>query len=483
MPAAVAVPPAEPAADHRRLLVAEDMADARESLQQMLHLSLGLPVDTAVDGAEALKMLRDRPYSVLVTDLRMPKMSGMKLIETIRGDGLGVTTIVTTGHGGVAEAVEAMRFGAYDFLVKPADPQHLSLLVQRALGERALRDEVDALKAELGGRHAFRNVLSKSRKMAEVFDLITGIADTNSTVLILGETGTGKEQVARAIHDASSSRRSGPFVAVNCAALPESLMESELFGHEKGSFTGAGGMRKGRFELANGGTLFLDEIGDLPFPVQVKLLRVLQERRIERVGGHTPIDLDVRVVAATHQPLEKLIAEKKFREDLYFRLNVIRVDLPPLRDRPEDIPLLVEHFCRRYARPGQSPPAVNADAMQVLLKCDWPGNIRQLENAVERAAALSRDGQIQPKHLPPDVGGKKTADGKPHPYQVDLARHLPDQLAELIAAFELRYLKRALRKTRGHVGKCAAMSGLSRRSITDKIGQYGIDKEQFKTEG
>ena len=408
MPAPAVPPTVAPAspgtvtlpADTRRLLVAEDLADARESLQELLHLSLGLPVDSAVDGQEALQLLRSRPYSVLVTDLRMPKMGGMKLIESVRSEGLGVTTIVTTGHGGVSEAVEAMRNGAYDFLVKPADPQHLCLVVKRALEERELRDEVAALRAELGGRNAFRNVLSKSPRMAEVFDLVASVADTNSTVLILGETGTGKEQVARALHDASSSRRPGAFVAVNCAALPESLMESELFGHEKGSFTGAAGQRKGRFEAANGGTLFLDEIGDLPFPVQVKLLRVLQERRIERVGGHQPIDLDVRVVAATHQPLEKLIAEKKFREDLYFRLNVIRIDLPPLRERPEDIPLLVEHFCQKYARPGQPPPQVTAEAMDVLLRYRWPGNVRQLENAVERACATVRNGQIEKDHLP-----------------------------------------------------------------------------------
>jgi DNA-binding NtrC family response regulator len=472
--------PAIPTApdDTRRLLVAEDLADARESLQQLLHLSVGLPVDVAVDGKEALELLRSRPYSVLVTDLQMPKVNGMKVIEAIKAEGLGVTTIVTTGHGGVTEAVQAMRDGAYDFLVKPADPQHLCLLVKRALDERALRDEVAALRAELGDRRAFRNVLSKSGKMAEVFEVVASVADTNSTVLILGETGTGKEQVARALHDASSGHRPGPFVAVNCAALPEALMESELFGHEKGSFTGAAGQRKGRFENANGGTLFLDEIGDMPFPVQVKLLRVLQERRIERVGGSQPIDLDVRVVAATHQPLETLIQKGKFREDLYYRLNVVRIDLPPLRERLEDIPLLVQHFTQKYARPGVT-MRVSPEAMEALLKCEWPGNVRQLENAVERACVTARDGTIETKHLPPEVGGRTQGNGK-NPFQVDLARPLPDQMAEITATFEERYLRRALKKSRGHVGRCAEISGLSRRSITDKITQYGIDKSQFK---
>ena len=464
----------------QRILVAEDLADARQQLQQLLQLSLGLEVDAAADGAEALKMLRARPYSVLVTDLRMPKMDGIQLIDAIRADALPVTVIVTTGHGGVTDAVHAVRQGAYDFLTKPADPQQLCLLVKRALEERALRDEVIALRSKLQSARSFQNVLSKSGKMADVFDLIGHIADTASTVLILGETGSGKEQVARAIHQASAAHREGPFVAVNCAALPETLMESELFGHEKGSFTGAAGQRKGRFEHANGGTLFLDEIGDLPAPVQVKLLRVLQDRKIERVGGNQPIDLDVRVIAATHQPVEKLVKDGKFREDLFYRLNVIRIDLPPLRERPEDIPLLAEHFCQKYARPGQPPPQVTPEAMQVLLRCPWPGNVRQLENAIERACVTARDGMIGPEHLPPDVG-HKGGESK-SPFQVDLTRPLTDQLAEITRAFEERYLRRALRKTRGHVGKCAKLTGLSRRSVTEKIAQYKIDKEEFKGE-
>jgi DNA-binding NtrC family response regulator len=407
----------------------------------------------------------------------MPNRNGLQLIEAIKAENLPVTVIVTTGHGGVQEAVQAMQMGAYDFLTKTADPQHLCLLVKRALAERTLRDEVLALRAELQGRRSFQNVLSKSPKMADIFDLITNVSDTISTVLILGETGTGKEQVARAVHQSSAAHRPGGFVAVNCAALPETLMESELFGHEKGSFTGAAGQRKGRFEHAQGGTLFLDEIGDLPLPVQVKLLRVLQERRIERVGGNQPIDLDVRVIAATHQSLEKLVKEGKFREDLFYRLNVIRIDLPPLRERVEDIPLLAEHFCQKYSRPSQQPVRISPEAMQVLLKCEWPGNVRQLENAIERACVTVRDGEIRPAHLPSDVA--RRADGK-HPFQVDLSRPLPVQLAELTQAFEERYLRRALRRTRGHVGKCAKITGLSRRSVTDKIAQFKINKEEFK---
>jgi DNA-binding NtrC family response regulator len=472
--------PSVPTGPPQRVLVVEDLEDTRASLQELLQLSLGLEVDTAEDGGKALALLREKPYSLVITDLRMPKVSGMKLIETIQAEKIPVTIIVTTGHGSIKDAVEAMRMGAYDFLTKPPEPQHLCLLVKRALQNRALQDEVVALRQQLQGRHAFQNVLSKSPRMHDVFELVGQIADTISTVLIRGETGTGKEQVARAIHQASASLRPGPFVAVNCGALNENLLESELFGHEKGSYTGADRRRVGRFELAHQGTLFLDEIGDVPMSMQIKLLRVLQERRFERVGGAEPIDVDVRVIAATHQEMEKLVRDGKFREDLYYRLNVVRIDIPPLRDRPEDIPVLVAHFCDKFKRPGQKPPTVSPEAMDVLLKCPWPGNVRQLENAIERACVTARDGIIAPKNLPPDVGHR--AEGKPHPFQVDLTRALPDQLAEITTEFEKRYLRKALKRTRGHVGNCAKISGLSRRSITDKIAQYEIKKEDFKKE-
>lgn len=473
--------PAELPPPPQRILVVEDLEDTRNSLQTLLRLGLKpqpIEVDTAEDGQKALVLLQERPYSLVITDLRMPRIDGMKLMHEIQARKLPSTIIVTTGHGTVPEAVEAMRLGAYDFLVKPPEPQRLVLLVKRALRERALQDEVAALREQVHGRHTFLNVLSKSPKMHDVFELISQISDTTSTVLIIGETGTGKEQVARAIHDTSLDRRPGQFVPVNCAALPETLLEAELFGHEKGAYTGADRKRIGRFEQADKGTLFLDEVGDIPLPMQVKLLRVLQERRFERLGG-TPIEVDVRVVAATHQDLEILVREGKFREDLYFRLNVVRIDLPPLRERPEDIPVLVTHFIRKFARPGHPLPQVSDEAMDILKKGHWPGNIRQLENAIERACITARDGVIRPLNLPPDLGGKVEVKS---PFQVDLSRQLPEQLAELTAAFEKRYLRKALRRTRGHVGKCATITGLSRRSITDKIALYKIDKDEFKKE-
>jgi len=472
--------PSVPSATNQRILVVEDLEDARHTLQELLQVSLKLEVDAAEDGAAGLVMLRQKPYSLVITDLRMPKFGGMKLIEAIQAEKIPVTVIVTTGHGSIKDAVDAMRMGAYDFLTKPPDPQHLILLVKRALEQRSLLDEVTHLRQQLGERHAFQNVLSRSPKMYDVFELIGHIADTTSTVLIRGETGTGKEQVARAIHQASDPHRGGPFVAVNCGALNENLLESELFGHEKGSFTSADKKKIGRFEMAHGGTLFLDEIGDVPMSMQIKLLRVLQERKFERVGGTESIEVDVRIIAATHQDMEKLVKEKKFREDLYFRLNVIPINLPPLRDRPEDIPVLVSHFCVKFARPGQKPPALSPEALAVLQKAPWPGNVRQLENAIERACVTARDGVIRTKDLPPDIG--RRPDGGKSPFQVDLTRKLPEQLAELTAAFEKKYITRALRRTRGHVGKCAKITGLSRRSITDKISQYEIDKSEFKSD-
>jgi DNA-binding NtrC family response regulator len=471
-----AKPEAPPALPGQRVLVVEDLDDARSSLQQLLKLSLGLEVDVAEDGEKGLQKLLERPYSLIVTDLRMPRLGGMKLIEQVQQRKIPVTVIVTTGHGSINDAVQAMRMGAYDFLTKPADPQHLCLIVERALRERALQDEVAQLRQQLAGNHSFQNVLSRNQRMMDIFELIGQVAESSSTVLIQGETGTGKEQIARAIHQASSRSRQGALVAINCAAMPETLLESELFGHEKGSFTGAAGQRRGRFEMADGGTLFLDEVGDVPMSMQVKLLRVLQERKFERVGGSQTIEIDVRVIAATNRPLEKLVRDGTFREDLYYRLNVIKIELPPLRERTEDIPVLAAHFTQKFARHGKT-PEISAEAMDILTKFPWPGNVRQLENAIERACVTARDGVILPAHLPADISGRK--EGKPMP-PVDLARPLPEQLTELTAAFEERYLRRALKKTRGHVGKCAKISGLSRRSITDKIAQYNIDKDAYK---
>ena len=313
--------------------------------------------------------------------------------------------------------------------------------------------------------------------MLALFDLIRNVAETSTTVLIEGETGTGKEQVARAIHQASLPFRPGPMVAVNCAALPETLLESELFGHEKGAFTGAVTQRKGRFELAHGGTLLLDEVGDIPAAMQAKLLRVLQERRFERVGGTESLEADVRVVAATNRPLARLVKRGRLRKDLYYRLNVVKLELPPLRERPEDIPLLAEHFAGKYARPGEGPVTFTPETMDLLLSHGWPGNIRELENVVERACVVSQDRVIGPERLVIDFANQPRAGRFP----VDLRRPLGEYLKEVVSQVERQYIRKALRKTHGHVGRCARLCGLSRRCVTNKLAQYQIDKDDFKT--
>lgn len=462
----------------RRVLIVEDNATARKQIEIFLENDPDLSVDSVANGADALKAIREKAYSIIVTDLKMPQLDGLQLLEEVQRNPEPASVIITTGYGTIDDAVQAMRLGATDFLTKPINLEHLRLVVHRALRDRALQDEVASLRRKLLEQFSFQSILSKSPRMHDVFELISHVAQTNSTVLIDGETGTGKELVARAVHG-SSSRRASPFVAVNCAALPESLLESELFGHEKGAFTSAIGQRKGRFEMAHGGTLFLDEVGEIPLPMQAKLLRVLQERRFERVGGSQTIEVDVRMVAATNRDLLRLAKDGKFREDLYYRLNVVKIDLPPLRERAEDIPLLATHFVQKFSPPGSSPKLICPEAMEALLQHRWPGNIRELENAIERACVTSREDIIRPENLPSEI---LNAPRQGYHIPVDLSRPLAEQIADLTAAFEERYLRRALRKTRGHIGRTAQLMGLSRRTITDKIAHYGIDKSEFKRE-
>jgi DNA-binding NtrC family response regulator len=361
-------------------------------------------------------------------------------------------------------------------LTKPVDVDHLQLVINRALRERAMQDELASLRRELQSKYSFHNILSKNPRMHAMFELINNVGHSNTTILIEGETGTGKEQVARAVH-ATAHHRDGPFVAINCAALPENLLESELFGHEKGAFTSAIGQRRGRFELANDGAIFLDEIGDVPASMQAKLLRVLQERSFERVGGTESIQVNVRVIAATNRSLQKLVKEGKFREDLYYRLNVVKIDLPPLRERTEDIPLLVAHFAEKYAHGSEPAKQISPEAMEVLLNHTWPGNIRELENAVERACVTTREPIIHVQNLPPDLLHSPKPDS---PFTVDLNRPLADLVRDAVHQIESEYIRKALTKTHGHIGRCADICGLSRRSITSKIAEYHLDKADFK---
>jgi DNA-binding NtrC family response regulator len=475
---ATAASPDKPTNMQRRVLLVEDNDLARHQLQQLLQTDQSLQVDARKDGKEAMRDLGDRNYSMLITDLRMPNLDGMELIRKVQQQGLPVTVIVTTGHGSIEEAVQAMQLGAYDFLTKPIDIDNLRRVMHRALRERALQDELVHLREQLQKRYSFHNILSKNPHMHRVFELISNVAHTQSTVLIEGETGTGKEQVARAIHQASQNR-SGPLIAVNCAALPEGLLESELFGHEKGAFTNAASQRRGRFELANGGTIFLDEVGDVPLPMQAKLLRVLQERRFERVGGTESIEVDVRVIAATNRSLRRLVRKGTFREDLYYRLNVVKIDLPALRERGEDIPLLAAHFAQKYAHQGEAAKQITPAAMEVLLNHRWPGNIRELENAIERACVTAGDQAIQPANLPPELVNPPETKV---PWQIDLSIPLPEILHRAVSAIEKQYLAKALKRARGNVGRCAKICGLSRRSITAKLAEYRLDRKEFKEE-
>jgi DNA-binding NtrC family response regulator len=461
-----------------RVLVVEDDELARKQLTRLLQADTQLVVDAVADAKKALAALDEHSYSLVLTDLRMPGSDGLELIRDIQLRRLPVTVIVMTAFGSIDEAVQAIRHGAYDFLTKPIDIENLRVVMQRALRERSLQDEVAFLRNQLQTQFSFHNVLSKNPRMHGIFELISNVGHTNTTVLIEGETGTGKEQVARAIHQAST-QRNGPLVAVNCAALPESLLESELFGHEKGSFTSAVGQRKGRFEMANGGTLFLDEVGDVPAAMQAKLLRVLQERRFERVGGTESIEVDVRVIAATNRPLQRLVRQGKFREDLFYRLNVVRIELPPLRDRPEDIPLLATHFTQKYARVGEAPKQISPAAMQVLLNYRWPGNIRELENVIERASVTSRDNVVDVDNLPQELASPPQ---QKMPFHVTLNRPLPELLRTATTTIEQQYLRKALKKARGNVVRAAKICGLSRRSVTAKIAEYGIDRATFKEE-
>jgi len=460
----------------RRILLAEDRDQTHIALKHLFESDSQIRADTASDGAKALQALTEHNYSIFVTDLATPTFGGMELIEEIQQRGLPVTVIVMTGHGSVDQAVQAMRLGAYDFLVKPIDLQHMRLIIQRVLRERHLQDEVSYLREQLQGQFSFRNIISKNPRMHAVFELICNVAQTNTTVLIEGETGTGKEQIAQAIHQASHVR-SGPMVAVNCAALPETLLESELFGHEKGAFTSAAHRRVGRFEMANGGTIFLDEVGDIPPAMQAKLLRVLQERRFERVGGEESIEVDVRVIAATNRSLLRLVQEGKFREDLFYRINVVKIDLPPLRQRREDIPLLASYFAEKYVRPGEAPKAIPPQAMDVLLNYSWPGNIRELENAIERACVSSQNGALHPQYFPPELLQK---DAPKSNLAVDLNLPLPQLLRRIQTEVEQEYIRKALEQTRGNVSRCAQICGISRRGLSAKLSEYQINKSVFK---
>ncbi|MCD6531225.1 sigma-54-dependent Fis family transcriptional regulator [bacterium] len=409
-------------------------------------------VDTA--GAALNKIAAG--YDVVLTDIRMPSMDGMELLRRIKSEHPEVVVVMMTAHGTVKSAVEAMKAGAYDYLLKPFSTDELLMLVRRIEGELQLAREVEYHRRE--ERKRFGELVGQSAAMRRVFDLISRVAPSDATVLILGETGTGKELVARAIHQ-RSPRAKKPFVAINCAAITETLLESELFGYERGAFTGADRRKPGMFELASGGTLFLDEIAEMPPTLQAKLLRVLQEKVVYHLGGTTPIPVDVRIIAATNKDLKQLVRERKFREDLYFRLAVFPIELPPLRERREDIPLLVENY---LARRGAS-AKVSPEAMELLMGYDYPGNVRELENILERALILSGGKDILPEHLPELEEIPLVENISPVPGETTLAE------------LEKKMLLAALEKAGGNKSKAARLLGITRRMLYTRLKKYGIE--------
>ena len=459
----------------RRILVVDDNELICQQLSHLLARD-DRRIKVAPDGTTALEWMAERNFSIVLTDLCLPGISGLDLIREIRNRDLPATVIVMTAHASIDSAVEAMKLGAYDYLTKPIDHVRLEFLIEKALADRKLQDEVRSLRQGLHQRFSFHSLIGKSAAMREVFARVARVSASNCTVLIMGETGTGKELVAQAIHYNDASRP-GPLIAVNCAAIPESLLESEFFGHEKGAFTGADRQKKGRFEQAAGGTLLLDEIGALPLAMQAKLLRVLQDGTFERVGGSAMIQADARILAATNVDLAEAVANGRFREDLFYRLNVVTIELPPLRERPEDIPLLVEHFLTQLHERRFPLKSIAHETLSQLSRYDWPGNVRELEHVVEQMVVTTAGPAIELENLPPQVVATRE---EPFSLDFDQRRQLQAITDELTERIERVYLERVLERHRGRIDRCAEHCGLSRRSISEKLRRYGIDKSEFK---
>lgn len=455
--------------DKTRILVVDD----EENLRHMLFVLLsrqGYKVDLASNGEDALEMALTGEYDFILSDIKMPVMDGAEFLEKAVAAGVQGTVIMMSAYGTMDTAIECMKQGAYDYVSKPFKNDEILLVLKKASERERLKSENRRLKEELKREYSFSDIVSRNQRMQEIFSLIRKVSDFKTTVLILGESGTGKELIARALH-MNSKRKNAPFVAVNCGAIPHSLLESELFGHVKGAFTDASTDKAGLFEQANGGTLFLDEIGEMPLMLQVKLLRVLQDEEIRPVGSSTVKKIDVRVVSATAKELEQEVAEGRFREDLYFRLNVLGINLPPLRERSEDIPLLAEHFLGKYGeRFGKGGVRLSQNALRILVGYNWPGNVRELENCIERGLILCEGDLLDTDALPENIVGRSES-------APSAAAILPDlfsiKKAEEILEREL--IKRALEKTGGNRTHAAKLLEISHRSLLYKLKEYEME--------
>ena len=441
-----------------KILIVDDEAIVRESLRDWMS-DVGHQVLTAENGHQALEIIEKEKPGIAIVDLIMPGMDGIELLKRAKEIYPNIEVIIITAYGSIPTAINAMREGAYDYIEKPFCPERAELLVNKLAEHQRLVEENISLHQKLEERYRFENIIAKSPKMQQVIEVIRVVAKSNATVLIIGESGTGKELVARAIHS-QSYRKDKPFIAVSCAALPESLLESELFGHEKGSFTGAHAQRKGKFEVANRGSLFLDEIGEMSANIQVHMLRVLEEREFTRVGGDELVKVDVRVISATNKDMKKAVADSQFREDLYYRLNVVSIELPPLRERKEDIPLLAEHFLNKFAVENQKEIIdFSPGATDFLLKYEWPGNVRELENAVERAVILANNSYIEARDMP----------------QENVPMTSSSSVEKSLRESEKRCILAILKETRGNFSKAARTLGISRATLYNKIKAYGLN--------
>ena len=447
----------------RRIVIADDERNTREGLKWAIE-GKGVEVALAANGQEVLDILATRDVDLVIADLKMPKVDGMELLHRIKEDYAGTEVIVLTGHGTVESAVEAMKIGAYDYVMKPVNLDELNLLVERALMLRSMREENLELHRQLDERYGFDKIIGRSQAMRKVFRRIKQVAPSKATVLIQGESGTGKELIASAIHY-NSPRKNKPFIKINCGALSPTLLESELFGHEKGAFTDAYKQKQGRFELANEGTIFLDEVSETTRDFQVKLLRVLQEQEFERVGGTRTIKVDVRVITATNKNLEECVKEGRFREDLFYRLDVIQINVVPLRERTEDIPLLVnailQEFCQEY---GKEMLEVSPKVMSIFQQYHWPGNVRQLRNVIEGLVVMATSREITPKNLPEEIRR-----------EVDRGRFLKIKTGSTLKDAERELIKATLLDVNGNKARAARMLGLGRKTLYRKLQEYGIE--------
>ena len=448
----------------KKILIVDDDIAHRTMLKVNL-MGAGYDIIEADDGDQVLPTLAEQDVDLILMDLKMQRMDGMEALRLLREKGKMEPVVVITAFSSVESAVEAMKQGALDYVTKPVDIESLKLTVAKALDFEALREENQELKKRLGEQFDFGNIIGRGPAMQKVFETLSLVAPSDATVLINGESGTGKELIAGALHH-NSNRKDGPFIKVNCAALHENLLESELFGHEKGAFTGADSQRQGRFELASGGTLFLDEIGDMSLQTQAKILRVLQEGELERLGGSRTITVDVRLVAATHKDLDAMVKEGSFRQDLFFRLSVVPIELPPLRERTEDIPVLTDFFLKRYAEKNKKDiKGFHPQTLMLLARYSWPGNIRELENTIERAVIFCPGEQITPKELPPQM----------LPDDVQLT----DESATAAGGLTLKDMEReairaTLEQAEGNKSRSAKLLGIARQTLLNKIKEYGL---------